>query len=124
MVRLPLLLPAANGVNTALNVVLCPAPTVTGRFGPLKLNPLPVTEALEMVTLEPPVFVTVTATVLLPPTVTLPKMTLLGFAVNEPGAMPVPERTMLRVELDASEMIARLPLTFPAPVGANFTVNV
>src|SRR6266550_2230227 len=31
---------------------------------------------------------------------------------------------MLRVEFEASEMIARLPLTVPAVVGENLTVNV
>jgi hypothetical protein len=63
IVKLPLLLPADVGVNTALNVAVCPAPRLTGRLGPLKVNPLPEAEALEIVTLEPPVFVTVTATV-------------------------------------------------------------
>src|SRR5882757_6845767 len=123
MLRLPLLLPAARGVNTALNVALCPAPTAMGRFGPLKLNPVPVTEALEMVTAEPPVLVTVTATDLLLPTVTLPKLTLLGFAMREPGVTPVPDNAMLRGEPGASETIAKLPVTLPPAVGANFTVN-
>ncbi len=123
MVRLPLLLPAATGVNTALKVALCPAPTVAGRFGPLKLKPLPVADALEMVTVEPPVLVTVTATDLLLPTVTLPKLTLAGFAISEPAVTPVPESAMFRGEPGASERTARLPVTAPPVVGANFTVN-
>ena len=123
MVRLPLLLPAAVGVNTALKVALCPAPTVAGRFGPVKLKPLPVADALEMVTVEPPLLVTDTVTDLLLPTVTLPKLTLLGFAMREPGVTPVPESAMLRGEPGASEAMARLPVIMPPAAGANFTVN-
>jgi len=46
-----------------LNVVPCPALSVIGRFGPVKLNPVPVAAALDNVTPTPPVFVTVTGTV-------------------------------------------------------------
>jgi len=63
MVSLPLAAPAADGANDALKVVLCPAVSVIGRLGPVKLNPLPVAAALDTVTLSPPVFVTVTDTV-------------------------------------------------------------
>ena len=41
MVRLPLALPAEDGANETLNVVLCPAVRVTGVVIPLKLNPDP-----------------------------------------------------------------------------------
>ncbi len=123
MVRLPLLLPAATGVNTALNVALCPASTVAGRFGPLKLKPLPVADAFEIVTVELPLLVTVTATDLLLPTVILPKLMLLGFAMREPDVTPVPESAMLRGEPGASEAMARLPVILPPAAGANFTVN-
>src|ERR1700704_2127274 len=123
IVRLPVLLPAATGVNTALKVAVCPAPTVTGRFGPLKLKPLPVADALEIVTVEPPLLVTVTATDLLLPTVTFPKLTLAGFAIREPAVAPVPESAMLRGEPGASEAMARLPVIAPPVAGANFTVN-
>ena len=123
MVRFPLLLPADAGVNTALNVALCPAATVAGRFGPLKLKPLPVAVALEMVTVEPPLLLTVTATDLFLPTVIFPKLTLLGFAIREPAVTPVPESAMLRGDPGASETMARLPVTLPPAAGANFTVN-
>jgi len=63
MVRVPLAAPAAEGVKTALNVVPCPAVSVIGRLGPVKLNPLPVAAALVIATLSPPVFVTTTGTV-------------------------------------------------------------
>ena len=124
IVRLPLLLPADAGVNTALKVVLCPAFRLTGSVGPLKVNPVPVTAAFEIVTVEPPELVTTTATDLLLPSVTLPKTTLLGLAVNEPGATPVPLSAIFNGDPGASEAIARLPLTFPEPVGANFTEKI
>jgi hypothetical protein len=41
MVTLPLALPADDGANETLNVVLCPAMSVTGVVIPLKLNPEP-----------------------------------------------------------------------------------
>ena len=63
IVRVPLRLPAAVGENVVLNVVLCPAPRVAGRFGPVTVNPVPVAAADEIVTATPPVFVIVTGTV-------------------------------------------------------------
>src|SRR5882724_2107481 len=92
IVRLPLLLPAVAGVNTVLKVADCPVVSVTGKFGPLKLNPVPLAAAFEIVTVVPPLLVTITATDLLLPSVTFPKTTVLGLAVSEPAATPVPER--------------------------------
>ena len=118
IVSVPLAAPAAAGVKTALKVALCPALMVAGMPGPVKLNPLPPADALDTVTLTPPVFVTVTGTDLLLPTVTLPKLTLLGLAVREPAARPVPDNEMLSGELDASDVTLTEPLTAPALAGA------
>ena len=63
IVSAPLAAPVAEGAKTTLNVVPCPALSVIGRFGPVKLNPVPVAAALDNVTPTPPVFVTVTGTV-------------------------------------------------------------
>ena len=52
---LPLTAPTAAGANLTLKEVLCPALSVRGSVSPLTLIPLPVTEAAEMVTAEPPV---------------------------------------------------------------------
>ena len=71
-----------------------------------------------------PVFVTDTETVLLLPTVTLPKLALLGFAVREPAASPVQESAMLSGEAGASDTIASVPVADPAVVGAKPTLNV
>src|SRR5262252_9056844 len=95
-----------------------------GRLGPEKLKLLPVAAAADMVTLAAPVLLTDTATVLLFAITTLPKFTLLGFAVSDPGARPSPSRAMLRGELEASETIARLPIATPVAVGANLTLSV
>src|SRR6266550_2342671 len=57
-------------------------------------------------------------------TTTLPKLSVPGETESWPAAAPVPDRAMLRVEFDASETIARLPLTAPVEVGANLAVNV
>ena len=57
-VTVPLALPVTVGVNVTLNVVLAPAASVTGVVMPLKLNPVPMIATWEIVTLEPPVFVT------------------------------------------------------------------
>ena len=58
IVTVPLAPPAEVGVNVTLKVVLAPAARLTGVVMPLRVNPLPLTVAEEIVTLEPPVFVT------------------------------------------------------------------
>jgi hypothetical protein len=55
----PLAAPPDAGVNVTLNVVVCPAVSVTGSDSPLKLNPLPLAEAAVIVKLDPPEFVRV-----------------------------------------------------------------
>jgi hypothetical protein len=59
IVMLPLALAADAGVNVTLKVALCPAASVTGAVIPLKLNPVPLMPTCEIVTLVPPVLVTV-----------------------------------------------------------------
>jgi hypothetical protein len=68
--------------------------------------------------------VTVSERDLLLPTVTLPKLSEVGFAPSVPGEIPVPVRGILRVELEALEMMFTLPLAPAAEVGVNVTVNV
>ena len=57
--RLPLAAPALVGVKVAVNVTLWPAVSVTGTVSPLKLNPVPLAVAAEIVRLDPPVLVRV-----------------------------------------------------------------
>ena len=77
---LPVTLPAAVGANVTLRVAAWLAARVSGRVKPLPLNPAPETFTCEMVTLELPLFVSVTVCVLLVPTNTLPKLKLVGLA--------------------------------------------
>jgi hypothetical protein len=58
-VILPLALPAAVGVNVTLKLALCPAVSVTGAVIPLRLTPVALMPTCEIVTLVPPVLVTV-----------------------------------------------------------------
>lgn len=58
------------------------------------------------------------------PTVTLPKLTALGFDPKSPSASPVPDNGTVSVELEALEVTVTLPLTLAADCGANVAVNV
>jgi hypothetical protein len=124
MATLPLTAPAAVGVNETLKLVLCPAVSVSGVVMPLRLNPDPLAVAAEIVMLEPPVFVKVSDKVCLTPTAALPKLRLVGFAPSVPAATPVPDSGIFKVGFDAVEVMATLPLTAPAAVGVNDTLNV
>jgi len=55
----PLVLPATFGVKRTLKVTLCPLLRLKGRLKPLKLKPVPVIVACEIVTVEFPEFVNV-----------------------------------------------------------------
>ena len=55
---LPLALPAAAGVKVTVKVALCAAASVTGVEIPLNAKPVPLIPTLEIVRVEPPVFVT------------------------------------------------------------------
>src|SRR5208337_5253338 len=59
IVTLPLAAPLAVGAHITLNVVLCPAVSVTGSVSPFKLNPVPLADAAEIVRLDPPVLLSV-----------------------------------------------------------------
>jgi hypothetical protein len=76
------------------------------------------------VTLDPPVLVTVSERDLLLPTVTLPKLSVVGFAPSVPGETPVPESAIFRVGFEAFEMILMLPLAPEAEAGLNVTLKV
>lgn len=102
-------------------MVLCDALSVRGVVSPVSPNPAPVTEACETVTLEPPVLVNVTVCDCWSPTVTLPKASLLGLSVSEPGvdaAVPVPVRLRLAV-FEALLVTVTDALKVPTEFGAN-----
>ena len=125
IVRLPLTAPVADGWNDALNVALWPPARVTGAVIPLTLNPDPPEIAIcEIVTLDPPAFVTVSEIVLFTPTWTFPNVRLAGFAVIGPDEAPVPDNGMFSVGFEPSDVMMTLPVTAPGAVGWNETVKL
>ena len=74
--------------------------------------------------LEAPVFVTVSERVCLLPTVTLPKLRLVGFDPSAPGEIPVPDNPTVNVGFGAFEVMVTVPLTAPADCGVNETLKV
>jgi hypothetical protein len=80
----PLADPLTVGLKVTVNEVLCPVAKVKGRDSPLKLNPVPLATAAEIVRLVPPVFVRVSDRLVLAPTWTLPNARAVGFGVNVP----------------------------------------
>ncbi len=117
----PLALPADEGANQTLKEALCPAVRVTGAVIPLRLKPVPLAATCEMVTLVPPVLVTVSDRDCLLPTVTLPKSWLDGLSVRTPGTVtaPVPESVSSGTVFDASLLSESVPLKVPVVLGVN-----
>ena len=70
--------PAPVGANAALNVVLPPAATVAGTVMPLMLKPVPVAVADVIVNAAFPVFFSTIVCEFGAPTITFPKLTLVG----------------------------------------------
>ena len=120
---LPLTLAAEAGVNVTLKLALWPPVSVTGAVIPLKVKPAPLIPTCEIVTLEPPVLVIVPDRAWLLPTVTLPKLRVVGFDPSAPGVTAVADNGMVRVGFEAVEVMVTLPVTLPADTGVNVTVN-
>jgi hypothetical protein len=120
---LPLAAPLVVGEKSTLNEVLWLAANVKGNDSPLKLNPVPLAEAAEIVRLDAPVLVRVSDKLELLPTCTLPNARLVGFAVSAPCVRPVPESGMLKLESEPVEVTLTLPLAAPLAVGEKSTVK-
>ena len=89
------------------------------------LNPdPPAIVTCEIVTLDPPVFVRVSESVFMTPTVTFPKATVDGLAVIGPDEPPLPDSAMVIVGFEPSDVILMLPLTAPGAVGWNDTLKL
>jgi hypothetical protein len=115
--------PVACGVKVTVNDVDWPAARVTGREIPESANS-PLLRLAEDTVTDAPLAVKLPFSDELDPTVTLPKLRLVGDTARVPGAVPVPESGMLSGELDAFDVTVRLPLAAPAPVGVKVAVNV
>ena len=79
--KVPVALAAVVGAKVRVKLAVCPAVRVSGRVGPVKVKPVPVRLACEMVTLAVPA-VTVTVCEELVPVVMLPKLSDAGLSVN------------------------------------------
>jgi hypothetical protein len=83
-----------------------------------------VTVTLEIVTFEFPLFVSVVFKELVVPTFTFPKLRLVGFAPSRKvGAIPVPLKEITSGEPRELLTSETEPVTAPAAVGANTTLN-
>jgi hypothetical protein len=97
--------------------------SVAGSEIPESTNSLLLRLAEETVT-EAPLAVRVPLSAELDPSVTLPKLRLLGETAKVPAAVPVPESAMLSGELEAFDTTDKLPPAAPALVGLNVAVKV
>jgi len=124
-VTVPAALPAAAGLKITLKVRLCVGVSVIGVPAPLRPNPAPAAEMLEITTLAFPLLVTVTDCVADAPVLTLPKLRL--FVLNESAwvdVTPEPLKPITAGLFGALLTTDTLPLAEPADAGANFTLNV
>lgn len=122
--RVPDALPAACGVNVAVNVALCPGLIVAGSVKPLAENPAPDADAAEIVNVAVPVLLNVTACEPVVPTATFPKPTVGGLTLNcGCGVAPVPLSAITRDGSEAVLVTVTLPLAVPVVVGAKVTVS-
>jgi hypothetical protein len=123
-VMLPDPLTADAGAYFAANVADCPGVKVSGTVIPDSENPVPLAVIWEIVTFAVPALVSEIFCEALPPTLTLPKAMVDGFAFNIVVVpMPVPVRPTDCGELGALLLKDILPDALPVTVGANFAVN-
>ena len=89
---LPLAVVVVVGAKVILKDVLWPDARLNGSVFPPMLNPVPVALYCEIVAVAGPPFVIITGSVLLVPTVTLPKLRLVGLVVSCGYPPPIPLR--------------------------------
>jgi len=120
MDTLPLALAADVGANAAVRVVVWPALSVSGTANPVRLKPVPVAAAAEIVTLAVPEFVSVIICDPLLPTSTFPKLKLAGLAERDPW-IPEPVKG---IEVGEPGELLVTDMAPEAPVIAVAGVNV
>src|SRR5579863_9930300 len=107
-----------------VNGRVCPAAIVTGRVSPPRENTELFVVAAVTVTFAPAAVRLPEADPLVPST-TLPSASVPGETPNCPTAVvPLPDRDMVTVGSDASEVIVTLPESLVADDGANCTAKV
>ncbi len=122
METLPVALPVAEGANSPLKVVLCPAASVSGTDKPVMLNPVPEVLVAEIVTPAVPELLNVKVCAPLLPTSTLPKLKLEGLAVSVP-CTPVPLKAIVAGDPGALLLMAMFPEALPVDAGKNCAVK-
>ena len=123
-VSVALAVPATSGLKVTVNEAFWPAGMVSGNERPPTLNTELFVVAAVTVTLAP-VAVRVPVAVPLVPTTTLPRSRVVGVTVSCPVAVtPVPDKGMVRVGLEALEVMVTVPLALPADVGVKVTLKV
>src|SRR6266550_2104839 len=111
-VRVAEVLPEACGAKVTPNETLCPEVIVSGKEIPLNENSVPVLRAEDTVT-EPMLALKVAVFFRLEPTVTFPKLMLVGLTASWPGVTVLPESGIETEGLAAFELIVRAPLIVP-----------
>jgi hypothetical protein len=123
-VNVALTAPVTLGLNVTVNGTLWPTVIVTGSDNPPTLNTELFVLAAVTVTLAP-LAVRLPDPVPLVPTTTLPMPRVPGATVSWPAAeVPVPDSGIVKVGLDAVDVIVTLPLAAPAVSGANETLKL
>src|SRR5271157_1705219 len=103
------LAPLVCGVKVTVKGADCPAGIVVGSEIPESANSPLLRLADETVT-EAPLAIRLPFSAEFDPTVTLPKLRLVGDTAKVPAAVPVPESAMVSVELDAFDATDKFPL--------------
>lgn len=125
MLTLPLTAPALFGENSTVTVADWFGVNTSPEVRPLALMPVTDEPTLAMVTLAFPLLVTTTFSVLLLPTLTLPKLKLEVLSPsNFVEATPVPLSPIVIGEFAALLTIVTEPPTAPVEVGAKTALNV
>ena len=110
------------GVNTALKVALELGAIAVDVDNPVKLTPAPLAANCEKVSAALPLLWSVIGWVLVFPTTTFPKLTLVALADTN-ACKPTPLNEIVPGELAVLLPMEMAPLAAPGPVGANLTAT-
>ena len=124
IVSVPESVPAAWGSKLTLKVNDWPGSSVVLEAEPMRLNPVPPTEIIEMLAFEFPIFLMVACSVSAVPTVTLPKLRAAGLEVSvTTEAWAIALQESCAGEPTALLAILMAPLAAPADVSFNDAVK-
>jgi hypothetical protein len=118
--------PAVFGAKLTLKLTLAEGAIETGSVTPLIANEVELEVIADTLTAAVPELVRVSWTVLVVPSVMLPKAIEVWLAVSLPtaGAVPVPDIGTASEAFDPFDAIVSVPLAAPAVLGAKFTLKL